>query len=169
MAAQTRLLITPLIFASLLVGSGADTIPAAVLATTAAWLTVHALDRRLQPWLGSSTAPRRRAARDEATDSAAVPGDLLVEHARARSGAVATARPSQRVSHIEAEQLAAPAPYPTSEPSGRELQLARRSSAGSRSRKRAASRSWRGSTASSAADQAGRSYARRTGRRGSPS
>ena len=50
MAAQTRLLITPLIFASLLVGSqGADTIPAAVLATTAAWLTVHALDRRLQP------------------------------------------------------------------------------------------------------------------------
>ena len=50
MAAQTRLLITPLLFASLLVGTqGLDTIPAAVLATTAAWVAVHALDRRLKP------------------------------------------------------------------------------------------------------------------------
>jgi H+/Cl- antiporter ClcA len=50
MAAQTRLLVTPLLFASLLVGmQGTDTIPAAVFATTAAWVTVHALDRRLQP------------------------------------------------------------------------------------------------------------------------
>jgi chloride channel protein, CIC family len=50
MAAQTRLLITPLLFASLLVGTqGTDTIPAAVFATTAAWVTVHALDRLLPP------------------------------------------------------------------------------------------------------------------------
>jgi chloride channel protein, CIC family len=50
MAAQTRLLITPLLFASLLVGTqGTDTIPAAVFATTAAWVAVHALDRLLPP------------------------------------------------------------------------------------------------------------------------
>ena len=47
MAAQTRLLISPLLFASLLVGTqGLDTIPAAVLATVAAWVAIHALDRR---------------------------------------------------------------------------------------------------------------------------
>ena len=50
MAAQTRLLITPLLFASLLVGTqGLDTIPAAVLATAAAWVAMQALDRRLEP------------------------------------------------------------------------------------------------------------------------
>jgi chloride channel protein, CIC family len=50
MAAQTRLLISPLLFASLLVGTqGLDTIPAAVLATAAAWVAIQALDRRLQP------------------------------------------------------------------------------------------------------------------------
>jgi chloride channel protein, CIC family len=48
--AQTRLLIAPLLFAALLVGTeGLDTIPAAVLATVAAWLTTTALDRRLAP------------------------------------------------------------------------------------------------------------------------
>jgi H+/Cl- antiporter ClcA len=48
--AQTRLLIAPLLFAALLVGTeGLDTIPAAVLATAAAWLTTTALDRRLAP------------------------------------------------------------------------------------------------------------------------
>jgi H+/Cl- antiporter ClcA len=47
MAAGTRLLITSTLFAGLLVGhSGADAIPAAVLAAAAAWLTVRALDRR---------------------------------------------------------------------------------------------------------------------------
>jgi H+/Cl- antiporter ClcA len=48
--AQTRLLIAPLLFAALLVGTeGLDTIPAAVLGTAAAWLTTTALDRRLAP------------------------------------------------------------------------------------------------------------------------
>jgi len=41
MAAQTRLLISPLLFAALLVGSaGADAMPAAVLATVTAWILV---------------------------------------------------------------------------------------------------------------------------------
>jgi H+/Cl- antiporter ClcA len=45
MASQTRLLIAPLLFAALLVGTGGtDTIPAAVFATVAAWLTTAALD-----------------------------------------------------------------------------------------------------------------------------
>ena len=44
MAAQTRLLFSPVLLAALLVGlNGADTIPAAVLAATAAWLTAAAM------------------------------------------------------------------------------------------------------------------------------
>jgi H+/Cl- antiporter ClcA len=47
MAAGTRLLITSTLFAGLLVGhAGLDAIPAAVLAASAAWLTMRALDRR---------------------------------------------------------------------------------------------------------------------------
>jgi H+/Cl- antiporter ClcA len=47
MAAQTRLLITPPLLAILLVGkAGLDTIPAAVLTTVAAWLTLMAMDSR---------------------------------------------------------------------------------------------------------------------------
>ncbi len=47
MAAGTRLLITSVLFAGLLVGhAGLDAIPAAVLAAAAAWLTMQALDRR---------------------------------------------------------------------------------------------------------------------------
>jgi chloride channel protein, CIC family len=47
MAAQTRLLISPLLLASLLVGpEGSDTIPAAVLAAAAAWIFATALERR---------------------------------------------------------------------------------------------------------------------------
>jgi H+/Cl- antiporter ClcA len=47
MAAQTRLLVTPPLLAILLVGkAGLDTIPAAVLTTVAAWLTLMALDAR---------------------------------------------------------------------------------------------------------------------------
>jgi H+/Cl- antiporter ClcA len=50
MAAGTRLLITSVLFAGLLVGStGFDAVPAAVLAASAAWLTIQALDRRAQP------------------------------------------------------------------------------------------------------------------------
>ena len=45
MAAATRLLITPSLFAALLVGTtGLDAIPAAVLAAAASWLTMQALD-----------------------------------------------------------------------------------------------------------------------------
>jgi hypothetical protein len=47
MAAQTRLLFAPLLFALLLVGkAGVDTTPAAVLAAVAAWLTIAALAAR---------------------------------------------------------------------------------------------------------------------------
>jgi H+/Cl- antiporter ClcA len=50
MAAQARLLFSPLIFAALLVGSqGADAVPAAVIAAAAAWLTRAALGRRAGP------------------------------------------------------------------------------------------------------------------------
>ncbi len=45
MAAQTRLLFAPLLFAGLLVGKdGIDAIPATVLASVAAWLAVNALE-----------------------------------------------------------------------------------------------------------------------------
>ncbi|MDD9370805.1 MAG: chloride channel protein, partial [Acidimicrobiales bacterium] len=47
MAAESRLMIAPLLLSALLVGrAGIDAAPAAVLAATAAWLTVEALDRR---------------------------------------------------------------------------------------------------------------------------
>jgi H+/Cl- antiporter ClcA len=46
MAAMTRLLLTAMLFSSLLVGlQGIDAVPAAVLAAAAAWLTINALDR----------------------------------------------------------------------------------------------------------------------------
>ena len=47
MAAQTRLIVTPVLLAALLVGSqGVDTVPAAVLATASAWLAMALVDRR---------------------------------------------------------------------------------------------------------------------------
>jgi len=50
MAAGTRLLITSSLFAALLVGTpGIDAVPAAVLAASAAWLTMQAIDRRGAP------------------------------------------------------------------------------------------------------------------------
>ena len=55
MAAQTGLLVTPLLFASLLVGSaGADAVSATVLATAAAWLIMAAYERRTR---GGGAAP----------------------------------------------------------------------------------------------------------------
>jgi H+/Cl- antiporter ClcA len=46
MTAMTRLVFAALLFSALLVGAaGADTIPAAVLATTAAWITLQVVDR----------------------------------------------------------------------------------------------------------------------------
>jgi hypothetical protein len=50
MAAMTRLVLTAMLFAALLVGlNGIDAVPAAVLAATAAWLTITALERRGAP------------------------------------------------------------------------------------------------------------------------
>lgn len=47
MAAGTRLLFAPILLGALLVGHvGLDAIPAAVLASAAAWLTVSTLDSR---------------------------------------------------------------------------------------------------------------------------
>jgi H+/Cl- antiporter ClcA len=49
MAAQTRLLVSPILFASLLVGSaGHDAISATVIAGATAWLAASALDRRAE-------------------------------------------------------------------------------------------------------------------------
>lgn len=46
-AAQARLLLAPMVFAALLVGTqGFDAVPASVLAAAAAWLTATALERR---------------------------------------------------------------------------------------------------------------------------
>ncbi len=59
MAAQTRLLFAPLLFAALLVGkNGFDTVSAAVLASVAAWLAVNTLARsRLGPSRPAEPAP----------------------------------------------------------------------------------------------------------------
>jgi H+/Cl- antiporter ClcA len=47
MAPHTRLIVTPVLLATLLVGSqGLDTVPAAVLATASAWLAMALVDRR---------------------------------------------------------------------------------------------------------------------------
>ena len=46
-AAQTRLVLTSMLFATLLVGTqGLDAVPAAVLAAAAAWIVTMALDQR---------------------------------------------------------------------------------------------------------------------------
>jgi H+/Cl- antiporter ClcA len=59
MAAQTRLIFSPLIFATLLVGSqNADVIPATVFATAAAWLTVKTFDRRAERTQAAAGAPK---------------------------------------------------------------------------------------------------------------
>ena len=57
MAAGTRLLITAALFAALLVGSaGLDAVPAAVLAASAAWLTMQALDKRAETKIAEAGA-----------------------------------------------------------------------------------------------------------------
>jgi H+/Cl- antiporter ClcA len=56
MAAQTRLLFSPLIFAALLVGTaGTDAVPAAALASATAWLAIS----RLQPATRFGPSPDR--------------------------------------------------------------------------------------------------------------
>jgi len=71
MAAQTRFLLTAMLFAALLVGSaGLDATPAAVLAAVAAWLTATALDARPRPDSPASAVPpsaRSGTARSPAT------------------------------------------------------------------------------------------------------
>lgn len=64
MAAQTRLLFSPLLFAALLVGSaGTDTLPAAVFATVTAWLLTTGLTNRgLWPKPSTTTAASTAAA-----------------------------------------------------------------------------------------------------------
>jgi H+/Cl- antiporter ClcA len=57
MSAMTKLLIAPLLFAGLLVGSvGVDAVPAAVLATSAAWVVTTGLERRLAAQPGDEAA-----------------------------------------------------------------------------------------------------------------
>jgi H+/Cl- antiporter ClcA len=59
MAAGTRLLVTSVLFAALLVGTaGIDATPAAVLAAAAAWLTVQGLDKRASLREGVASTPR---------------------------------------------------------------------------------------------------------------
>jgi H+/Cl- antiporter ClcA len=56
MAAQTRLLIAPLVFAALLVGvAGTEALPAAVMATTASWITATAVAPHRPDAIGSPT------------------------------------------------------------------------------------------------------------------
>jgi H+/Cl- antiporter ClcA len=53
--AVTRLLITPVVFATLLVGMpGVDAVPAAVLAAAAAWLTLKFIERRSEQVQGEA-------------------------------------------------------------------------------------------------------------------
>jgi H+/Cl- antiporter ClcA len=58
MAAHAQLLLTAMLFAALLVGSpGVDTVPGAVLAAVAAWITARALHgRRVSPAAGQAAA-----------------------------------------------------------------------------------------------------------------
>jgi H+/Cl- antiporter ClcA len=57
-AAVTRLLLTAMLFGGLLVGTaGLDAIPSAVLAASAAWLVVKALERRGHPAVQPAEAP----------------------------------------------------------------------------------------------------------------
>jgi H+/Cl- antiporter ClcA len=65
MAAQTRLIVSPLLFAGLLTGSaGVDAIPAAVLATAGAWLTATAL-APASPAAGEADSSRTGASSPE--------------------------------------------------------------------------------------------------------
>jgi H+/Cl- antiporter ClcA len=58
MAAMTKLLVAPLLFAGLLVGAvGVDAVPAAVLAASAAWVVTAGLERRLASQAADEAAP----------------------------------------------------------------------------------------------------------------
>lgn len=58
MAAVTRMLLTPILFATLLVGpAGVEAVPAAVLAAASTWLVMTALERRLKSLDGTDPNP----------------------------------------------------------------------------------------------------------------
>jgi H+/Cl- antiporter ClcA len=58
MAAMTRMLLTPILFAALLVGpAGVDAIPAAVVAAASAWIVMALLDRRRKAQEAATPAP----------------------------------------------------------------------------------------------------------------
>jgi H+/Cl- antiporter ClcA len=58
MAAVTRMLLTPILFAALLVGpTGADAVPAAVVAAATAWIVIAALERRRKAAEASAAEP----------------------------------------------------------------------------------------------------------------
>ena len=58
MAAVTRMLLTPILFAALLVGPiGVDAIPAAVVAAATAWLVIAALERRRKAQEAAAAEP----------------------------------------------------------------------------------------------------------------
>jgi H+/Cl- antiporter ClcA len=60
MAAVTRMLLTPILFATLLVGpAGVEAVPAAVLAAASTWLVMTALERRLKTLDGTGPTPAR--------------------------------------------------------------------------------------------------------------
>jgi H+/Cl- antiporter ClcA len=60
MAAVTRMLLTPILLAALLVGpSGVDAVPAAVLAAASTWLVVAGLERRHKASDGTTPEPAR--------------------------------------------------------------------------------------------------------------
>jgi H+/Cl- antiporter ClcA len=63
MAAVTRMLLTPILFAALLVGpTGADAVPAAVVAAATAWIVIAALERRRKAEEASAAEPVPAAA-----------------------------------------------------------------------------------------------------------
>jgi H+/Cl- antiporter ClcA len=63
MAAQTRLILTSMLFAALLVGTqGLDAVPAVVLAAAAAWMTSTALDARRADAGGAEDGPASQPA-----------------------------------------------------------------------------------------------------------
>ncbi len=60
MAAVTRMLLSPILFATLLVGpAGAEAVPAAVLAAASTWLVMAAFERRSKALDGTAPEPAR--------------------------------------------------------------------------------------------------------------
>lgn len=102
MTAMTRMVVSPLMFAGLLVGSaGLDALPVAVLATAAAWLTSAVIDHRLLLRHERSDERATAAAAADAASTTAPPGAVL---------------PPVRRRRVTPSQAPAAAPAPTAEP-----------------------------------------------------